>query len=73
MWAPFVALQMSSLYSASSHTQDSLYGATVSIAVQSLSFMCFRSLTFGIHNVLDVTLEEKNQEELNQGFWEAKV
>jgi hypothetical protein len=46
IWTPLVALQISSLYSVPSHTQESVYAMTVSIATQILSLRCCRSIIF---------------------------
>lgn len=50
---------MSDLYSASSHTQESISGVTVPIAAQILYFRCCRSHFFDTYNVHDVTPAEK--------------
>jgi hypothetical protein len=62
IWTPLVALQISSLYSASSHAQES-----VSITAQILSFSCCRYIIFCCTQCFWCTHRRKNQEQLNLG------
>jgi hypothetical protein len=57
--APFFALQMSSLYSASYRTWESISGMTVAIVVLILSFRCRRSLIFSAYTMFLLYLQKK--------------